>query len=406
MALASEPAAAPFRSAFEAQFPRSEATGAALELERIAAGLGIDLAPRSRRNASSAAAEQRQRPSPEERSAYRSVASAVSEFVERELKDPEEKIGKLPEALERFLSEHEGPMAAIESLLLREPDLQWETDVSRAHRAPLPNLPGLMSLHRLLVARALLEARGGETERALQTLEASWRLNEVLTRRPEFICHFLVVAGARLEAGALRKLDSPAYGWGDRLRSRSFLSGFLAAFQNEAWYSGSAAEDLTGKAGAYGRTLRQIAEDLERIDLCDWSPEKLQEAWTRAHRDQYPDSDYEPAAPNQKEAFLRWPRYHVEAELTALVLDARAERAAARPNAWPPKLATLGRGVCGISGWSYRPSARGTAMFAFEGRLVEGESAGLRLPLAFTAGVPVTPTPRSTRRPTPRPTLR
>src|SRR5262249_39605849 len=198
-------------------------------------------------------------------------------------------------------------------------------------------------------------------------------------------------------------VDSPAYSWTDRLRGGSILAGFLAAFQNQAWMSSSGAEDLTGEAGGYGRALRQIADEFQRNDLCDWSPEKLQEAWKRAFRDQAPQAP-EPATRNLVEIFLRVRRYLVEAELTALVLDARAERAASRERAWPAKLSTVGRGVCGDAGWSYRPSREGTAAFSFEGRLAGGQSSGLTLPLAFTAGARTSPAPAPTKRPSPRPT--
>jgi hypothetical protein len=397
-ALASEPVAAPFRSAFEAQFPKAEATAAALELERAAASLGIDLVPRGVTSAD------RPRPSAEQRKTSETAAFAITEFVNRELRGAEEKIGKPPETVERFLSENDGAIARIESILAGG-DVQWEVDVSREHPAPSPNFQGMISLHRVLVARALAEARGGDTQRALQTLEASWRLNEVLSNRPEFSGQFLLISGARLDVGALRKVDSPAYSWTDRLRGGSILSGFLAALQNQAWMSSSGAEDLTGEPGGYGRALRQVADEIQGNDLCDWSPEKVREAWKRAFRDQAPQAP-EPAAPNILEIFLRVRRFLVEAELTALVLDARAGRAASRERAWPAKLSTLGRGVCGNAGWSYRPSRQETAAFSFDGRLAEGESRGLTLPLAFTAGARTSPAPAPTKKPSPRPTPR
>jgi len=376
--------------------------------------LGIDLVPSidqfrppdSRPAEPRPSVERRPGPSTEEADAFRPVASAVLDFVERELKSPTEKIGKPPEVLERFLSERDGPIAAIESVLLRGAEIQWEMDVTRGSQALLPNGQGLIRLQRLLVARALVEARRGEPEQAVQTLAASWSLVEVLSRRPESLAYVLVVSDAKLIAGAIRKVDSPAYGWAERLRSLSLLSGFYAAFQNQAWYSPAQGDDLTGKAGAYGRFLREMIEEVRRMDLCDWTPERLDEARTRSWRELQTEGNFVPAAPNQLESFQRWRRYVVEAELTALILDARAERAAARDHSWPEKLSTLGAGVCGGAGWSYRRSANGTATFAFEGRLAERESRALQLPMTFTAGTPVTPTPRPASKPTPRPTPR
>ena len=416
-ALGSEPAAASLRSAFEAQFPKSEASAGALQLERLAAPLGIELAPKEEAEPrpleatpTSASGEapvpaingrERRRPSAEESAGYQRIGEAVFGFLERELKNPTEKIGVPSRELEGFLEEHRDALVSIESVLLRDADVHWEVDVSRGYGGPLPNVLGQMRLQRLIVARALLEARRGETEGALQTLEVSWRLNQTLSSRPEMICQLIVVAVARLDVGALRKLDAPAYGWADRVRDGKLLSAYLAAFQNQAWFN-LEATDLTGEVGAFGRTLRQVAEEFLKRDLCAWTSEKLRETWSRAERDQFPEEDprAEIAAPNLIEGFMRWRRFLVDAELTALVLDARAERAASRRRAWPERLLGVGAGVCPDGGWSYRPSGKGTARFAFEGRLIEEPSVAMRLPLTFTAGVPTAPPPKPTQRKT------
>lgn len=423
------PSAASLRSAFEAQFPKSEASAAALELERLGALVGVELAPKVQlppaakssgeedqaREAEGEktvadderpavpvlkAQENRARPSAEAAAAYQAVVGALGGFLDRELKRTEERVGAPPPAVERFLADHEAELAAIESVLLRERSLQWEMDVSRKTDAPLPNLLGQVRLQRLLVARALLEMGRTEADAAEQTLEASWRLNEALSARPELISQLIVVAVAKYHAGAVRKLDAPAAGWADRLRSQKLFLGYLAAIQNEFWWV-SNTDDLTGEEGAWGRALRAMAEELQARDLCSWTPKGLQQAWERAVNDQYATGD--PArtlvdilVPNLTSSFALWRRYLVDAELTSLVLDARAERAASRERVWPGKLFTLGAGICPQERWTYQPSAKGTATLAFLGSLAEEESPGIRLPLTFTAGVPVAAPRRTT----------
>lgn len=102
--------------------------------------------------------------------------------------------------------------------------------------------------------------------------------------------------------------------------------------------------------------------------------------------------------PDLTNAFGRWGRYLVDAELTALVLDARAERAASREKTWPGKLFTLGAGICQES-WTYRATAKGTATLAFQGSHAKDAAPPTRhLPLTFTAGVPE-PAPKRSRTP-------
>jgi hypothetical protein len=355
------PEPASFRGAFEVQFPKSEASPAALEIERLAARIGIEITPNEKpdvppdERAPADKAEEfkltigkeRSRPSEELKRSFQETYSAASQFLDRELRISDDRIGAPPMRLVRYLTDNEDGIAAIESVLLREPEIRWEMDVRIYPNGPLPNLMGFMRLQRLLAARALVKARAGETDAALRTLDAGWRLNEVLSSRPELISQLIVVAAAKIHVGVLRKLDSPAYGWVDRLRSRRFFSAYLTAFQSEAWANPDV-QDLTGEAGTFGRILRDVAEELSGRDVCSWTTESLKETWTRAVRGQSRDeaSFANIAVPNLLDTFERWRRFLVDAELTALVLDARAERAASRRRAWPARLTGIGAGVC------------------------------------------------------------
>lgn len=197
-----------------------------------------------------------------------------------------ERIGAAPPQLERHFAAHEGILSTAESLLLREPDVHWEMDVARGAAAPIPNFTAIMQLQRLFVARALLQEQRGETDGALRTLEAAWKLNEGVSSRPELISHLIVVAAAKLHMGALRKVDDPAHGWADRLRSGSLYSAFLAAYQNQVWLQSTDVRDLTGESGAFGRTLWNMVAAVQNGDLCSWTPEKLQETCDHAAREE------------------------------------------------------------------------------------------------------------------------
>ncbi len=125
--------------------------------------------------------KERSRPSAEARPSFQGIYGSISQFLDRELKTPEERIGAPPPHLERYLTDNEDGVGGIESVLVRETDIRWEIDVTAGVSGPIPNLGGFLRLQRLLAARALVKARRGETDAALQTLEAAWRLNEVLS---------------------------------------------------------------------------------------------------------------------------------------------------------------------------------------------------------------------------------
>src|ERR1700674_3989001 len=174
------PSAAAFRSDFEARFPKSEASGAAIELEKLAAALGIDLVPTLGFPAAPKDDKDRPRPAAEAAAASQAMSVGLNEYTDRELKSSGDRIGPPSDALDRYMTEHAAELAAIESLLLREGEVRWETDLKARQNGPRPNSLGVMRLQRLLIARSLSEARREDLESAERLLEASWRLNDAL----------------------------------------------------------------------------------------------------------------------------------------------------------------------------------------------------------------------------------
>lgn len=385
------PSPSAFRSAFEAQFPKADANGPALDLESLAAPMGIDLAPKD--------AAKRVRPTEEQAAAYVGPGG----YLDGQLMGADERIAAPPATVDRFLEDHASALDGVKSLLLRS-EPRWEMDVTIGLRGPMANVLGHIRLQRLLLTRALLEARAGQPDDAVQTLEASWRLNESLASRPDFLSHLIVLAVARLQVGVLRKVDSPAYGWSGRLRDGKLFAGYLTALQNEFWWNPDH-RDLTGEDGIVGRVWRNLAERLQGGDVCRWTVASVNDAWFQAFASEFPDEELRimdiTAMSNLKDGFFRWRRYLIDAELTDLILDARAERAASRRHDWPAKLLTVGRGVCSEGNWSYRAAPNGTATIALESDAGEPGSSPVRLSLAFTAGTPAAPRRTPMRGPNP-----
>jgi len=272
--------------------------------------------------------------------------------------------------------------------LLSHEEPRWELDVQARRDMPIPNLLGNIRLQRVLLTRALLLAREGNPDAAIETMEASWRLQSSLLTRPDLISHLIAIAVARFEAGVLRKIDSPAFGWSERLRSPSFSpAGYEEALVSEAWFLSS--ED---HAVSYARAWRLFIDILERRPLCAWSDDAIAIAHEEAAMELSEDEQrvvFAIASPNLNNGLLRARLVAVDAELTALILDARAERVALRRPRWPAKLLTVGTGVCPEAKWTYRALPDGTARFRFESHLEGPEGVPFRLPLEFTAGTPL-----------------
>lgn len=375
---------------FELVYPATEASVTALDLEGMAASIGLDLAPKD--------AADRVHPEPDVAKRYESVWPAVRDYVDHELTSPEDRIGAPGAALARFFAEHETEVERIAGRLAGRGEAVWEMDVREGRDAPLPNLLGHVRLMGLLGARVLLLERRGEHDAALQGLEGMWKLDEGLASRADIISHVILLNQTKSVVGILRKVDAPALEWVERMRGRGFFEACLAACQNEAWHRG---RDRPEQAAAIARVARRFADGLLEQGPCVWSRGELDHRLEVAASAEEPE--YEAMAADALGSFVdvlsRWYRLLLDEELTALVLEARGERAASRDRAWPAQLQRLDSEVCSGERWSYKRSANGggSASLSYEGRAPDSDSRGIVLPLSFRALPPPTPT----RTPTP-----
>jgi len=381
---------------FELVYPPTEPSAAALDLEAMAAAIGLDLAPKS--------LEDRVHPKPGVANRYEPIWPAARSYVERELASPEERISAPPADLARFFAGHETEVDRISGRLEGRGEAVWEMDVRQGRDSPVPNLFGHIQLMGLLGARALLLERRGEHESALRGLEGMWKLAESLASRPEIISHVLLLQETRSVVGILRKVDAPALEWVERLRGRGFFEACLAACQNEGWHRGW---DRPEQAAAISRVARRFTDGLLEKGPCVWSRDELAHRLEVAASAEEPE--YEAIAADALGSFVdvlsRWYRLLLDEELTALVLESRGERAASRDRAWPVQLQRLDSEVCSGERWSYKRAANGggSAALSYEGRAPDADARGLVLPLSFRAIPPPTPTPPSTPTPTSRP---
>ncbi len=370
--------------AFATAFPKAPATGVALELEALTARLGIDLAPKN---------ERRDHPDPEAAKAYQAVAPAIRQYVDQQLEGASERVDAPGGAVKGYLAEHGATLDAIVAVALDRREIAWEIDVTAGLYAPTPNVLGQVRLQLVLAARALDEARRSDPDAALRTVEAMWILVQSLASRPEMVSQILVQNAARLVVGMLRKVDSPASVWVDRFRGRAFFESFLAALQNDAWHLASDAEELEAVQGMT-RVHRRFVANLAARDPCGWTREDLDRSWKVAVSGELGEIEIMATTglENSLDGLNRWHRYLLDAELTALVLEARGEKAASLDGAWPARPANLESSVCPGSFWKYQRSSSGDVTLAFEGRAPAVER-GLILPLTFRSAPPPTPTP-------------
>ncbi len=386
------PEAAMSLGAFEAQYPRQSASAAALEIEELASAIGID----ARQDIRAESCDKAERMAPSER-----ARAVVSSYVTRELEKSGEAVSAPPAVAARFMEENDAAVASIVAAASGPREIIWDLDVAGGAESPVPNWVGLTSLQKVLAARALLDLRRGDSASALEAIEAIWRIARSLAARPELLSQLTAIPQARLAVGLLRKVRVPAYGWETRLRDGEFYQGFLAAFQNDPWPAASNPE-LTKHVETLIRIYRRFAQGLIEKGACDWTRDDLQHSWDVAISGEE-DPAQLIASGSVINMLMRSYRLLLDSELTALVLDARAERAASRDDEWPARLPNLESTVCPGRFYAFRRG--GGITLAFGGSAPADDSGGFTLPLKFQGAAPPTPTPAraAARRPTPAP---
>jgi hypothetical protein len=282
------------------------------------------------------------------------------------------------------------------SVLAGRREIAWELDAARGSDAPVPNWLGVTRLQRILAAQALLDIRNRNPDDALTVVDGMWRICEALAARPELISQLLVLAQARFAEGVLRKIPVPAYGWSDRLREQGLYHALLTSLQNDPW---AGAEDpARAEASATrSRIYRRFVEGLIARSACEWTRETLAHEWEVAASGEA-GTEHDGAAIVSDavvDMLLRSHRFLLESEMTALVVEARIDKFAARDGQWPERLPNLESAVCPGRFYTYRRAAG--ANLDFPGAVPRGDRQGLTLPTTFRGAPPPTPTPTPTK---------
>ena len=194
------------------RYPPTETNSAALDLERLAAPLGIDLVPKD--------VKDRARPRASEVAAFENVWDVLWAWLKTELARASRDTSEEPVLLRDFLAKRSRPLAALRAGILKGEPPTWAQRIDDGrHRESRPSLMRILSLHGLLITDGLIQSRAGRPAVALEDLEASWKLHEGYASSPFFDCRFFAMSAFRFEAGVLRRIDAVPSLWRDRLRS-------------------------------------------------------------------------------------------------------------------------------------------------------------------------------------------
>jgi len=122
--------------------------------------------------------------------------------------------GRDPESLKPYLDKCRGALAKLDEAL-RRPRCRFPIDYAAGLEAELSGITSLISLARLLDARAVLSLRAGDWAAAERDLRSILRLSEYLSQEPMLICQLIRYSLVELAFGLLKRdrLDLPEGDW-------------------------------------------------------------------------------------------------------------------------------------------------------------------------------------------------
>ena len=292
------------------------------------------------------------------------------DFLVAQIAKPEASIDPPANEATGFLEEKRAVVDAIEAILTTGPPPEWALDVSiPAEQRRMPNALGQIRIQRILLARALAAARAGRYDASVRSLEASWNLNESIRGRPETIPALIGLAVARLEVGALRKIDVSAQIWRTRLEatgSRSrLIDAIILEYPRPADLAMRYRHLRPAGVGWWAYNLVSLLEEpRDRLAWADYG-----EAWVHAiaglrdepaFRERAPDPKpggsfatimVSISIPNIRNSFDRADRLALDAELTGKILRVKEARRA--QGAWPPPSAEIAASRFPGLSWNY-----------------------------------------------------
>jgi hypothetical protein len=311
-------------------YERSEPNASARRLEVLAARLGVRLAPSTAKG----------RPSPNtdlaarEKNLKDDLRASLDGFVERADDEPP----RLAAGVREFLATHGAELAAVQHHVLHEAIPLWEVRTDEVD-APLPNFLGFMTLVRLLCLEAVVDAEASCP--VDERLEAAWRLNGALLKRPELICLLIYRANDSLLHRLVRTLPGTSPEWASRLALFDPVAAQVIALRWEApLLVRNLYKELIPAGGLLGAAVRgaarpyldmcgwehalrmqALAKRHESLNYCDLTPERLEEFW----RPSTPRWNIlsKIAWPELSPSTVRALRRRLDQELTGLILLVR-----------------------------------------------------------------------------------
>ena len=371
---------------FRARYPDRPHSASALRLDGLARGLGTFLAIRPGDY------------EPGTSHADTPSLKQLREFVSSVRKQGNDSPLRVPPAIAAFANAQAPKLQEAEDVLLDDSPLDWKTGADGEFPV---GLLGYRNVQELLLVRSLVADERGDRAARDRALEASWRLEESLWRRPILLEHLIANAGAGGRNACLRRFRQVPGAWTARLRRPERLKSLVDAYQVEVLTACRSAERLMGLADAdfltgeplpkvapgrwvirvgtapllrmavagYADALRTEVQALRQLDPCTIAREPYTERAKKAQP--HVNAVTQVSLPSMLGAWWGTRDILLDEELTAGVLQVRPLMGSAGAGAW-----RLASATCPSLTWSSTAGRQGEVVIRPVGEYEPGVGSG------------------------------
>ncbi len=214
--------------AFFAQFEAHPRNSSAKQFDRLAANLGFPPNdPRSLIFRVDPAAEQ----------AYFEIEKPLGEFLHTQAAKVSGPLAPLPPELADYLNDAKPALAVLQTHLLSDEAPLWEIDAElmSEQNYPFPGLVNTLNTQKLLLLSAIDDHQRQRPREMALALEASWRLNQAISGRPDLVSQVSASVVSEYQAGLLRHLSQVPPQWSDRLAQQAEKSSVIKGIEFDVW---------------------------------------------------------------------------------------------------------------------------------------------------------------------------
>ncbi len=174
----------------------------------------------------------------EQNQSYQKISEPLKNYLEIQLKKPNNEVDIPPEKLRRYLNSQQENLENLRNYILthEKPHWQLEENLLINRNEFVINFQSIIDLQQVLALEILEKNRSQQTKEMLQTLEISWIINSSLLERPDLYSQMYGMMVARMQAGVMRKIDGLSGQWQQRLEDlakQEYPQGFLKALNRE-----------------------------------------------------------------------------------------------------------------------------------------------------------------------------